>query len=165
MKKSEIIKDVIVKMLDDLKSSGLAIDDSSSETGIELCVREYNCDVDRVSQMARSQMLGLIDIVHRENDEIFLGLFNREYKVNRHEDGTIESVELKKDSTHGKALKMQADKINGAEYSATAGSKWIHVCRNNGQFHKGDASHLPGWATYIGRFSLEESECCFFWKS
>jgi len=42
-------------------------------------------------------------------------------------------------------------------YSVEIGYKYIYVCRNNGQFHKGDApSGSEGWATFIGKFTAEE---------
>jgi len=42
------------------------------------------------------------------------------------------------------------------EYSVVAGTKYLYVCRNNGQHHKGNAIGIPGFATFVGKFTAEE---------
>ena len=46
-------------------------------------------------------------------------------------------------------------------YSVEAGRKYLYVCKNNGQFHKGNAPHGGGWATFIGKFSVDEARVFF----
>jgi hypothetical protein len=41
--------------------------------------------------------------------------------------------------------------------------KHLYVCRNNGQFHKGDCCNIPGFATFIGKFTADEAENEFLW--
>ncbi len=49
-------------------------------------------------------------------------------------------------------LKETVEKINECgDFVAVAGRKYIYVCRNNGQFHKGDMTHGGGWATFVAK--------------
>ena len=45
---------------------------------------------------------------------------------------------------------------NGGDYSIEKKRKYIYVCKNNGQFHTGNAAKIPGYATFIGKFSIDE---------
>ena len=47
---------------------------------------------------------------------------------------------------------------NVPAYSVEAGRKYIYVCRNNGQFHRGNAPNGGGWATFIGKFTADEAK-------
>lgn len=43
-------------------------------------------------------------------------------------------------------------------YAAEAGRKYIYVCLNNGQFHRGDAPQGNGaWATYCGKLTYDQA--------
>jgi len=46
-------------------------------------------------------------------------------------------------------------------YSVQACKKYLYVCRNNGQFHKGEANGKPGWAKFLGQFSRDEAVYTF----
>ena len=39
-----------------------------------------------------------------------------------------------------------------AEYG---GRKYVYVCRNNGQFHRGNGKNIAGFATFVGRYDWE----------
>jgi hypothetical protein len=55
-------------------------------------------------------------------------------------------------------LKQIVEKIDGPEYVAEAGTKYIYMCRNDGQFHRGDCVGIAGFATFIGRYTRDELE-------
>jgi hypothetical protein len=60
------------------------------------------------------------------------------------------------------SLKQIAEKIDGScDYSADAGTKYIYVCRNNGQFHRGDCVGIAGFASFIGRYTRDDIEIAF----
>jgi hypothetical protein len=41
---------------------------------------------------------------------------------------------------------------NDIEISVVAGRKYIYVCKNNGQHHKGDCDGIASFASFIGKF-------------
>lgn len=54
-------------------------------------------------------------------------------------------------------LKEIADEISGEDFVASARGRWIYVCRNNGAFTT-EKTDLPGFATFLHRFTREEAE-------
>jgi len=36
--------------------------------------------------------------------------------------------------------------------------KWAYICRNNGQFHKGDMQNRAGYATFLGKVLKSDLE-------
>ena len=40
-------------------------------------------------------------------------------------------------------------------YSVEVGRKYIYVCKNNGQFHRGDMEGVGGYATFVGKYSRD----------
>ena len=50
---------------------------------------------------------------------------------------------------------QQADEIS--KYCAQHDNKCICVCMNNGQFHKGDSEGVPGFATFMGKFTKKQA--------
>jgi len=58
-----------------------------------------------------------------------------------------------------KPLQKIAEKINeGNKFSAQAGTKYLYVCKNNGQFHKGNGNNTPGYASFVGRMTINEAQ-------
>ena len=81
------------------------------------------------------------------------------YQVCDIKDGKIISAlgETDKQKLHQAAAEWESEMEfgNTPKYSVKVGRKYFYVCKNNGSFHKGDAGHLPGYATFVGRFGAE----------
>lgn len=67
-------------------------------------------------------------------------------------------------------MKLREERINvmenliaeiekGGEYAAAKGRKYIYICKNNGAFSWSRRdSMLPGYASFIGRFTVKEAQ-------
>ncbi len=62
------------------------------------------------------------------------------------------SIVSELEPTDRERLLIEAEKWEGPEYSVEVCRKYFHVCRNNGAHHRGDAGHLGGYATFVGKF-------------
>ncbi len=59
------------------------------------------------------------------------------------------------------ALDAKTEFGNVPKYAVSVKGGYLYVCRNNGQFHRGGSSGVPGYATFLGRFTAQEAKTRF----